>query len=138
MLDGVTAVAAILAALAAIIAPVITSLIDYKKSVHLKKIEIFESAVQSSITDLTKSFAELEENYEFSQFYVNFLSAAYTVSARINDELVQKKLNELLHMLRSKNGDVDQKITECFDSLLGLISNYLRDMQGLKIDQSHP
>lgn len=90
MLDGVTAVAAILAALAAIIAPVITSLIDYKKSVHLKKIEIFESAVQSSITDLTKSFAELEKNYEYSQFYVQFLSAAYTVSARINDELVQK------------------------------------------------
>lgn len=72
MLDGVTAVAAILAALAAIIAPVITSLIDYKKSVHLKKIEIFESAVQSSITDLTKSFAELEKTTNTRNFMFNF------------------------------------------------------------------
>lgn len=135
MLENITAVAAIIAALAAIIAPVITSLIEYKKSVHLKKIEIFESAVQSSITDLTKTFADLEENFEYKQPYVNFLSAAYTVSARINDELVQAKLNELLQMLRSKNGDVDQKATECFDSLLSLISNYLRGMQGLKKDQ---
>lgn len=138
MIENITAVAAIIAALAAIIAPVITSLIEYKKSVHLKKIEIFESAVQSSITDLTKTFADLEENFEYKQPYVSFLSAAYTVSARINDELVQAKLNELLQMLRSKNGDVDQKTTECFDSLLSLISNYLRGMQGLRKDQSRP
>lgn len=138
MLENVTPIAAILAALAAIISPVITALIEYKKSIHLKKIEIFENAIQISITEFAKCFAQLEKNTGYSQPYINFLSAAYTVSARINDEMIQTKLNDLLLMLRSTRGRVDQKTTECFDTLLVLISNYLRDMQGLKKDPSHP
>lgn len=123
-----TAISAIIAAIAAIAAPTISACIQAKKEITLKKIEIFDSVVQSAVTDFAKSYADLERMPGYSEPYITFLSAAYNISARVESEEIRAHLSELLGALRANSGVVNAQITSIFDTLLCEISNHLRTM----------
>ena len=124
----VTVLVALIAALAAIIAPVVTALINYKQSMKLKKLEMLESNLYSSISDLAKGYSELIDNSGYLEPYWAFHTSAYKVMAQIPNRSIQKRLVDLLAKIRENNGRATDETNRMFDAFILEISNYLSDI----------
>lgn len=121
----VTVVVALIAALSAIIAPVITAAINSRSAVRIKRMELFETNVHISVAELAKGYSELIANQGYLDPYWDFIAAAYKVMALIHDRDIQVKLNSLLAQIRENGGKVDESTTKQFDAIILDISNYL-------------
>ena len=119
---------ALITALAAIIAPVVTASINYKLSMKLKKLEMLESNLYSSISDLAKGYSELIDNSGYLESYWAFHTSAYKVLAQIPNKSIQKQLGTLLAKIRETNGRATDETNRMFDALILEISSYLSDV----------
>lgn len=127
----VTVLVALITALAAIIAPVITSIINARTSLKLKQIESFEENSNLCITciaDLAKGYSELIDNQGYLQPYWNFVTACYRALAQIHDNAIQSDLLDLLTCIRENNGNVNEDTSKKFDQIMLRISNYLKEL----------
>lgn len=124
MLDG-TILVAVITALAAIIAPVVTSVINARTSLKLKRLEILETDLNVCISDFAKHYSELTNQRGYMEPYWNFVTASYRAIAQIHDTSIQADILSLLNYFRENNGSVDESTDQKFDAIMISVSKYL-------------
>ena len=124
----VTVLVALITALAAIIAPVVTAIINTSANRKLREKEVFEQNTKTCIDDLATSYAGLIDNQGYLQPYWNFVSAVYWTVSRIHNQKIQNHLIEFLIKIRAQNGEVNEDTHSQFDCIMLEISNYLQSL----------
>ena len=124
MLDG-TILVAVITALAAIIAPVVTSVINAKTSLKLKRLEVLETSLNVCISDFAKFYSELTDHQGYLEPYWNFVTASYRTVAQIHDDPIQADILTLLNYIRENKGVVDNNTDQQFDAIMVSVSKYL-------------
>lgn len=125
MTVDITIIIALITAAAAIIAPVVTAIINSRLALKLKKLELFEANVHSSVAELAKGYSELIDNQGYLDPYWAFHTAAYKVMAQIPNKAIQGKLTVLLTEIRKGDGKASTETNKLFDEIILDISNYL-------------
>ena len=124
MPDG-TILVAVITALAAIIAPVVTSVINARTSLKLKRLEILEAGLNVCISDFAKRYSELTDQHGYMEPYWNFVTASYRAIAQIHDASIQADILALLNYFRENNGSVEKSTDQQFDAIMIRVSKYL-------------
>lgn len=122
-----TVLVAVITAFAAIIAPVVTSVINSRTSMKLKQLELFEASVNICICDLAKSYSELADSQWNMQHYWDFVTASYKAIAQIPDYTIQANILDLLDSIRNNNGASNEDTDQHFNSIMLRVSNYLAE-----------
>lgn len=124
MSDG-TILVAVITALAAIIAPVVTSVINARTSLKLKRLEVLETGLNVCISDFAKRYSELTDQRGYLEPYWNFVTASYRTVAHIHDDSIQADILALLNYIRENKGAVDKNTDQQFDAIMVSVSKYL-------------
>ena len=120
-----TVIVALITAISAIFAPVITALITARTNIRLKELELFEMNTKAAVTDLAKSYAKLIDNQGYLDPYWDFISAGYTVLSLVPVPSIQNEIYALLSQVMANDGKIDGQTTDRFNSIIRLLSNYL-------------
>ena len=138
----VSAAMSAVTAIAAITAPVITSVSANRSQERIKKLELHAPLVYNALADMTKSFSamlrsnELDSTLEHSanlrvaKFqYETFRAATLTVLSLVPGEAIQQQASELLDAIRKTNFLVFPANDEQFLELLNSVNAYMLSLK---------
>lgn len=123
-----TVIVALITAIAAVVAPVITAQINARSAERLKRLDFIGAHAYETVAELAKAYSELKENNYLSANWA-FMAASYKVMAQISEPSIQQGLTNLLHTIRDSGGKTTPQTDTEFDSIITDISNYLPTMR---------
>lgn len=122
----ITVIVALITAIAAIVAPVITSVINSRSALKLKELDMLQNNVYAAVSELTDSFSKLYDCNASLPACWNFMSAAYKTMYLIHDTTMQEQLSAIIAAIRSSHGNITPDTVTAFNRIVSTISNYLR------------
>lgn len=121
----ITVIVALITAIAAIVAPVITAVVNSRSALKIKKLDTLEAHVYTAISEFVRGYSELYDSVGYVGPYRAFMTAAYKTMAQIQDSAIQEQLSSLIADIRKNGGKVTEQTTEKFECITKAISNYL-------------
>lgn len=120
-----TVIVALITAIAAIIAPLITAAIEAKSTIRVKELDLLENYTYAAVSELANSYAKFHCEPGYVAPYRGFIAATYNVMANIPSGEIQNQLTVLVDLVQ-RNGKRPSAETDAkFDSIMRLLSVWL-------------